>query len=354
MTSHEEQHSCDNNQPATTPCGRPLQESNGGLDRRALLVGGGAAALGLTAWAGVRHWLHRPEPVFVAKNQSYDGDLRRTIRDGLLATGVTPSNVGGRRVLLKPNMVEPDRHSPHITTNPAVLLAAAEVFIEWGAEVTVGEAPGHVRDTDMALVESGIADALRDGRLPFADLNYDDVGWRENAGHVSRLAGFFFPQSVLQADLVVSMPKLKTHHWVGMTASMKNLYGTLPGIKYGWPKNVLHYAGIPKTVVDIAASLPKTIAIIDAIQCMEGDGPIMGTPKDLGAIVIGRNTVAVDATCARMMRIEPIDLPYLSLAEGRLGSVSAQSIDQRGDDWHDLATRFELIDAPHLRSIRRT
>lgn len=150
------------------------------------------------------------------------------------------------------------------------------------------------------------------------------------------------------------MPKLKTHHWVGMTASMKNLYGTLPGIKYGWPKNVLHYAGIPKTVVDITASLPKTIAIIDAIQCMEGDGPIMGTPKDLGAIVIGRNTVAVDATCARMMRIEPIDLPYLSLAEGRLGSVSAQSIDQRGDDWHDLATRFELIDAPHLRSIRRT
>ena len=56
---------------------------------------------------------------------------------------------------------------------------------------------------------------------------------------------------MVQADFVVSMPKLKTHHWVGMTASMKNFYGVLPGIKYGWPKNVLHHNGIPETVADI-------------------------------------------------------------------------------------------------------
>ena len=73
----------------------------------------------------------------------------------------------------------------------------------------------------------------------------------------SPLEGLYFPRSVLEADLVVSLPKLKTHHWVGMTASMKNLYGLLPGIKYGWPKNVLHHAGIPQTVVDINASAPR-------------------------------------------------------------------------------------------------
>jgi uncharacterized protein (DUF362 family) len=339
---------------ATTPCGRPLDNTTGGLDRRALLVGGGAAALGLAAFAGVRNWLQKPEPVFVAKNQSYDGNLRRTIRDGLLAVGMTAETIRGKRVLLKPNMVEPDRHSPHITTHPAMVLAAAEVFIEWGAEVVVGEAPGHVRDTDMALSESGIADAITDGHLQFADLNYDDVVWRENGGRTSELAGFYFPRSVTEADLVVSMPKLKTHHWVGMTASLKNLYGTLPGIKYGWPKNVLHYAGIPQTVVDIAASLPKTIAIVDAILCMEGDGPIMGTPKPLGAVVVGRNPAAVDATCARMMCIEPRDVPYLRLADGRLGPLAARRIHQQGDDWRDLATPFEILDVPHLRSIRRT
>jgi uncharacterized protein (DUF362 family) len=88
---------------------------------------------------------------------------------------------------------------------------------------------------------------------------------------------------VVEADLIVSLPKMKTHHWVGVTASMKNLYGTIPGIKYGWPKNVLHHAGIPETVFDINASLPKSIAIIDGIDCMEGDGPIMGTLKQWGS-----------------------------------------------------------------------
>lgn len=339
---------------ATTPCGKPLDNTTGGLDRRSLLVGGGVAALGLAAFAGVRNWLQKPEPVFVAKNQSYDGNLRRTIRDGLLAVGMTAETIRGKRVLLKPNMVEPDRHSPHITTHPAMVLAAAEVFIEWGAKVVVGEAPGHVRDTDMALSESGIADAITDGHLQFADLNYDDVVWRDNGGGTSELAGFYFPRSVTEADLVVSMPKLKTHHWVGMTASLKNLYGTLPGIKYGWPKNVLHYAGIPQTVVDIAASLPKTIAIVDAILCMEGDGPIMGTPKPLGAVVVGLNPAAVDATCARMMCIDPRDVPYLRLADGRLGPLAERRIHQQGDDWRDLATPFEILDVPHLRSIRRT
>ena len=78
------------------------------------------------------------------------------------------------------------------------------------------------------------------------------------------------------------MPKMKTHHWVGVTASMKNMYGVIPGIKYGWPKNVLHFNGIPETVFDINHTIPKTIAIVDGIYCMEGDGPIMGTKKHMG------------------------------------------------------------------------
>ena len=94
-------------------------------------------------------------------------------------------------------------------------------------------------------------------RLPFADLNYQEVAWTKNRGRRSKLEGFYFPQSVAEADLIVSLPKMKTHHWVGVTAAMKNLYGTIPGCKYGWPKNVLHYSGIPETVFDINASLPQ-------------------------------------------------------------------------------------------------
>ena len=147
------------------------------------------------------------------------------------------------------------------------------------------------------------------------------------------------------------MPKLKTHHWVGMTGAMKNMYGTIPGIVYGWPKNVLHYAGIPETVYDINASLPRTIAIVDGILCMEGDGPIMGSAKPMGLILIGPNAAAVDATAARIMNLRPENIGYLSLAANRLGPIDDGHIVQRGEHWQELVSPFRIIDAPHLRSL---
>ena len=275
------------------------------------LIGSGAAVAGVAALPIVRHALAKRGAAFIARGQRYDGPLEQTIRDGLLATGFEPARIAGKRVLLKPNLVEPTRKSPQMTTHPAMVVAAAAVFRRWGATVIVGEGPGHVRDTEMALDESRMQPALDGAGLAFADLNYEEVGWIANAGRASKLAGFWFPRTVLEADLIVSMPKIKTHHWVGFTASMKNLYGTIPGIKYGWPKNVLHHAGIPETVFDINASLPKTIAIVDGIVCMEGDGPIMGTAKRLGLVIVGTNPTAVDATVARLMGLAPERVSYL-------------------------------------------
>jgi uncharacterized protein (DUF362 family) len=332
----------------------PPQPAPARIDRRSLLIGGGVAAAGLcTAWA-YRWATTWREAVFLAGGQRYDGPLEQTIRDGLLAVGFDPRALRGKRVLLKPNLVEPTREFPHITTHPSMVIATAEVFRRWDATVTVGEAPGHVRDTEMALVESGLDDALRGVKLQFVDLNYDEVGKVANAGDASKLKEIYFPRTVLEADLIVSMPKLKTHHWVGVTAAMKNLYGTLPGIKYGWPKNVLHHAGIPQTVIDINASLPRSIAVIDGIVCMEGDGPILGTAKPLGLVAIGTNLPALDATCARVMGVSPERVSYLGLAADRLGPIADAQIDQRGDDWRKLVSPFQLLDEPHLRGLRAT
>jgi len=336
---------------------KPVESNNHGenapsqFDRRALLVGAGLATAGVIAYPFVRDALVQPQPVFLARGQRYDGPLVRTIRDGLFAVGFDPAPIAGRKVLLKPNMVEPSRRMPHMTTHPAVAVAAAEVFRAWGAKVTFGEAPGHVRDSQMALFESSLGPALESEGVEFADLNYEDVEWVRNAGRASKLDGFYFPRSVVEADLIVSLPKLKTHHWVGMTASMKNLYGVLPGIKYGWPKNVLHHAGIPQTVFDINASLPKTIAIVDGIECMEGDGPILGSPKPLGLMAVGLNPTAVDATCARIMGLSPARISYLKLAR-RLGPLDARHIPQHGERWEDVATPFAILDVPHLQFLR--
>ena len=318
--------------------------------RRAWLIGGGAAAA-LVGAGLVRHWRREKASVFIAKNQTYQGDLVRTIQDGLLACGFVPNSVRDKNVLLKPNMVEPIRESPHMTTHPAMVLAAADVFRGWGAMVSVGEGPGHLRDTDLALSESGIGPALDTAKLPFADLNYQEVAWTSNAGRKSKLGGFYFPQAVAEADVIVSLPKMKTHHWVGVTAAMKNLYGTIPGCKYGWPKNVLHYSGIPETVFDINASLPRTIAIVDGIDCMEGDGPIMGTAKHMGLVLVGTCPAAVDATVCRLMDFDPWGVPYLRLAANRLGPIDEGAIAQRGEPWQTLKQPFALIDQPHLKPL---
>jgi uncharacterized protein (DUF362 family) len=322
------------------------------FSRRALLISSGAAAAAAVVAAP---WLPGALPprasVFIAKNQRYDRSLAQTIRDGLAATGAKPPAFRGKRVLLKPNMVEPTRAIRHMTTHPAVVVAAAEVFRDWGAQVSIGEAPGHVRDTEMALIESGIADAVTEAGVQFADLNYEPARWQANRGGRSRLDGFWFPQSVVEADYVVSLPKMKTHHWMGVTAGMKNMYGVLPGLCYGWPKNVLHHNGIPETVYDINASLPPLLAIVDGIDCMEGDGPILGSLKPMGLIVIGTNVPAVDATVARSMGLIPERVPYLALAADRLGPLEESRIQQRGEAWRDVASRFKLLDQPHLRRL---
>jgi len=183
-------------------------------------------------------------------------------------------------------------------------------------------------------------------------LNYEEVAWVTNRGRASKLDGFFFPRSVVEADLVVSMPKMKTHHWVGVTASMKNLYGVIPGIKYGWPKNVLHFAGIPETVFDINASLPKTITVVDGIDCMEGDGPILGSRKHMGVLAMGANLPAVDATVCRMMGIAPERIGYLKLAANRLGPIADRFVRQQGERWEPLVSPFQILDKPHLRGLR--
>lgn len=322
------------------------------FSRREMLVGAGAVAAAALGYPLVRRLFPATAPVFLARNQRYNGPLAKTIAAGLEAVGFDKDWVRRRKVLLKPNMVEPNVAAPQVSTNPNVVLAAAEVFRRWGAEVSVGEGPGHVRDTEMALAESGMAPALREEKLPFVDFNYSQFREAPNVGRLSELKGFTFPAAALEADLIVSLPKLKTHHWMGLTAAMKNLYGVLPGQIYGWPKNVLHYAGIPQTVVDINASLPRRIAIVDGILCMEGDGPILGTPKPLGLLAVGLNLTALDATLARIMGFDPYKVPYLALADGLLGPISARAIVERGERWQQLASPFAFVDVPHLREMR--
>ena len=166
----------------------------------------------------------------MAKASDYGADLAAIIVAGMRELGVAPAEVAGKRILIKPNLVEPRRGAEHINTHPAVVLGAAEAFLRLGAAgVVVGEGSGHCRDALMVLEESGLGEALRGERLPFVDLNADDWEDVPNAGGASGLASFALPLTLRRADWVVSVAKMKTHHWAGVTLSMKNLFGVLPG-----------------------------------------------------------------------------------------------------------------------------
>jgi uncharacterized protein (DUF362 family) len=325
------------------------------ITRREVLVGLGGlfAATGAAKWTWNNFEHFRRADVLVARAETYAVDLVDILRRGLDEIGVGKDAIQGKSVLLKPNLVEPTVAAPHVNTHPALVRAVVEVFRRWDArEVFVAEGQGHCRDTAFVLEQSGLEQVLDDDRIDFVDLNYDDVFTATNRLGFTKLSKLYLPQSLRRADFIVSLPKLKTHHWAGVTLSMKNFFGVMPGVCYGWPKNVLHHAGINQSILDITATVRPHLAIVDGIVGMEGDGPIMGTPKPAHVIVMGTNLPAVDATCARLMGFDPLHIDYLRAASGTLGPIRERHIEQRGEPIDSLAQSFSLPDHPHFKQFR--
>jgi uncharacterized protein (DUF362 family) len=285
--------------------------------------------------------------VAVLRATDYAGDLESVVMNGMREVGV---DVRGKSVLLKPNMVEFDPSSA-INTDPRLTAATAAVMKRLGARsVTVGEGPGHRRDTEYIIRRSGLLELLRDVDVPFVDLNTAALVRQQLQSHYTGLGELWLPKVVVDADFVVSMPKMKTHHWGGVTLSLKNCFGVVPGRVYGWPKNVLHWAGLEQSILDVAAAVRPDFAIVDGITGMQGDGPIEGTPIASGVIVMGADPVAVDATAARVMEVDPSRVFYLAEAGRFLGQAEPELITQVGEDPEREAVPFELLPSfAHLR-----
>jgi len=315
-----------------------------GMKRRDFLLGS-LGALGLAGCARPPA-IRRRSLVSIVRAPEYSQEVYGTMRRVLAEHKL---QVRGRRVVLKPNLVEFEPAST-INTNPIVVHAALEAFRSLGAEVAIAEGPGHRRGTLDLADAAGYFRVIPNFENIFTDLNLDEVSRVRLPHPVSRLDSLYLPHTVLGCDLLVSMPKMKTHHWVGATLSMKNLFGLVPGGVYGWPKNVLHWAGISESIVDLHSLFPRPFAIVDGIVGMDGNGPIQGRPKPVGVIVSGHDPVAVDATCCRIMEIEPLRIDYLTLAAG-LDRLEAKNIQQIGEKLEGVATPFDLI--LELRSLRR-
>src|SRR5581483_10460132 len=173
------------------------------------------------------------------------------------------------------------------------------------------------------LTASGLYDVIREHRVRYVDLNTDDVRPAPVKSSFTRFKELYLPDTLYNADLLVSMPKLKTHHWGGVTLALKNMFGVIPGAIYGWPKNALHWAGI---------------------DGMEGNGPLQGEARQAGVLVFGSDLVAVDATAARLMTIEPTRVQYLADAGKFLGNVELAAIEQIGETVESRRQDFRVLE----------
>lgn len=279
--------------------------------------------------------------VAIRRAAGYGADLSRLLYETLAEFNLP---VAGKSVLLKPNFVEPDPRNV-INTHPAVVGAAFEAFLRLGAStVIVAEGPGHERDTEAIVETIRLREFMGPLEGKFVDLNLDEVERVTLKTRASRLKELYLPQTVLRADFVVSMPKLKTHHWAGVTLSLKNMFGIVPGNCYGWPKNALHWAGLTRSILDINGTVRPDFAIVDGIVGMEGNGPIQGSPKTCNLLVLGDDPVAADATCARIMGLAPERIDYLANAGLLLGHLQEAKILQLGESIPSVRTPFAVLE----------
>ena len=313
-----------------------------------LIAGTGALAVRRLCSAGFVRDRRRPQSrAAILHEVSYSGRLDRTLIEGIRLFDL---NLRGKTVLLKPNLVE---YIPgtDVNTNPRLVGAAASAFLALGAKtVLVGEGPGHQRDTVLVLAESGLETELRERHIRFVDLNRDEVRKVPLKTPFTGLDCLWLPRTVLASDFVVSMPKVKTHHWAGVTLSMKNLFGVVPGVAYGWPKNVLHWKGIDRSILDINAAVPASFVIADGIIGMEGNGPLHGSPRNLGRIVLADDPVAADFICTRLMGLDPLRVKYLAQAAEFLGNGTPERIVHLGERLPPAMQPFAVLpEFAHLR-----
>ncbi|HZP41021.1 MAG TPA: DUF362 domain-containing protein [Candidatus Binatia bacterium] len=299
--------------------------------RQALrLLAGSAAATAATAFLRCGFGTHgRRARVHLLRVPSYAALVAADIAAAVPREHLR--RIRGRRVLLKPNLIEYRPNQP-IHTDPRLVGTTIEAFAQLGAaDVVVAEGPGHRRDTDYLLAASGLRDVVGCAGVRFVDLNLDVTRPEPIPGRsLTGLERLHLPRTVTEADYVVSMPKMKTHHLVGVTLSLKNLFGVLPSALYGWPKNFFHWKGIGPSILDVNRTVPVDLAIVDGVVGMDGDGPLWGNPVASGVVVVGADLASVDATCCRLMGLRPERVEYLVAAADVHGSIAAADVEIAG------------------------
>ncbi len=274
-----------------------------------------------------------------------DAAVRRAVdRLGGMAAFVQP----GQRVLVKPNLLMPRPPEAAVTTHPAVVGAVIDLVQEAGGRVVVGDSPGLISDgIENVWRETGLAAACERRGAELVSFETAGVERRVVRGREIHLS-----KQVVDADVVISVPKLKTHQITLLTCAVKNTYGCLPGMsKADWHRRLPKPRRFEELLVDVFEAVRPALSVVDAVTAMEGDGPSAGRPKPLGFVAAGADAAALDAVCAAVIGLKPEQIGFLRIAAARgLGETDLGRIRCEGASPEELKPKdFALARASALR-----
>ena len=263
--------------------------------------------------------------------------IRKAVHEAIsLIGGIDDLVKPGMKALLNPSWVAPPTEPEKgCITQPEVARAVADIIRDMGARVIIAESSAVGVDTEKVIEGSGYRE-LREKGYEVIDLK------KAGKAMIPVPGGKVFQEIesyrlVQEVDVIVSLPKMKTHDQTDITCSIKKLKGLLSD-KY---KRMMHQEGLFDGVIDLLSAVKPKLAVVDGIYCQEGLGPIFGKPVEMDLIIAGKDLVAVDAVCGLIMDFEPEEvLLTKNAAERGLGTYRLEEIEILGVLLEKVRRRF--------------
>lgn len=288
--------------------------------------------------------------VAVVRCKTYDVEaVKPALEEALNAVNGLDFVMPGMKIIIKPNLVSFKKPDAAATTHPALLEALVEMLLARGADVTIGDSPGGPHSLPLlnrVYAATGMDRVEKLGAKLNRNMNEKNVDFPE--GKV--LKNFTYTEYLDEADAIIDFCKLKSHGMLGMSAAVKNLFGTIPGLK----KPEVHYkfqndAEFADMLVDLNEYFKPRLAICDAVVGMEGNGPTAGTPRQIGAIIASKSTYYADVVGAELIGMNIDGLPTLQAAYERgFAPASSKNLRVYGDI---RALTVDDFKAPPVRGL---
>jgi uncharacterized protein (DUF362 family)/NAD-dependent dihydropyrimidine dehydrogenase PreA subunit len=272
--------------------------------------------------------------VFVYQIQSYnDFQLKDKIFSGLEKSGGRIA--AGKRVLIKPNILGAAKPYEAVTTHPAVLDAVISYFKKLDCEIRVGDSPA-IDSYQRACKATGIAEVCEKNGVELVDFN-ETVVFQSGEGSV--IKRFNLTKHIEWAEIIVSVPKMKTHMQMYYTGALKNMFGTISGLtKSSYHVRFIQRSMFAQMIVDVNVIVKPHFAVMDGIEAMQGNGPRNGTVYRAEIIAVSSDSLALDCVCSGAMGFNPMKVPILSAALKRENFYidSLEEIKIAGDFFHQF------------------